>query len=286
MAAEETVATALANLLSQINIPKESPKLPIFSGRDAKSKECTFAEWIYLFEKRIDDDGGLSRDAKERIMLHSLSGEARSRYIQLERGGLSFREIISRFKQIYGDHSSAVELIENFHSLRQNEKETVTEFADRVERTAHEVAAHEGVDGSFYKSDEILKTKFIRGLKDQELIGKVNHILDDEMRSFDYLRTRMLNEESRRNSSKISTKPTKVVTEEKDNVSEVLKEALRRLDEQAKEITELKTELKKEQESKWSRKQCDYYGKMGHLRKDCYALKKRESAQKPIRTGN
>ena len=83
MAAKETVATALANLLSQINIPKESPKLPNFSGSEAKSKECTFAEWIYLFEKRIDDDGDLSRDAKERIMLHSLSGEARSRYIQL-----------------------------------------------------------------------------------------------------------------------------------------------------------------------------------------------------------
>ena len=162
----------------------------------------------------------------------------------------------------------------------------MTEFADRVERTAHDVAAHEGVDGSFYKSDEILKTIFIRGLKDQELIGKVNHILDDKMRSFDYLRTRMLNEESRRNSSKISTKTTNVVTEEKDNVSYVLKEALRRLDEQAREITELKTELKKEQESKWSRTKCDYCGKMGHLRKYCYALKKKESAQKPIRTGN
>ena len=145
-----------------------------------------FAEWIYLFEKRIDDDGGLSRDAKERIMLQSLSGEARSRYIQLERGRLSFREIISRFKQIYGDHSSAVEFIEKFHSPRQNEKESVTEFADRIERTAHGVASHEGVAGSFfYKSDEILKTKFIRGLKDQELIGKVNHILDDKILQFD-----------------------------------------------------------------------------------------------------
>ena len=177
-------------------------------------------------------------------MLQSLSGEARSHYIQLERGGLSFREIISRFKQIYGDHSSAVELIDKFHSLRQNEKESMTEFADRVERTARDVAAHEGVAGRFYKSDEILKTKFIRGLKRQ----------NDKMRSFNYLRTRMLNEESRRNSSKISTKPTKVVTEEKDNVSEVLKEAMRRLDEQSREITELKTELKKDQESKWSRK--------------------------------
>ena len=114
-------------------------------------------------------------------MLQSLSGEARSRY--MERGGLSFREIISRFKQIYGDHSSAVELIEKFHSLRQNEKESVTEFADRVERTAHDVAAHEGVAGGFYKSDEILQT-FIRRLKDQELIGKVNHNLDDKMRSY------------------------------------------------------------------------------------------------------
>ena len=69
MAAEETIATASATLSTQINIPKESPKLPNFSGRDAKSKECTFAEWIYLFEERIDDGGGLSRDAKERIML-------------------------------------------------------------------------------------------------------------------------------------------------------------------------------------------------------------------------
>ena len=106
------------------------------------------------------------------------------------------------------------------------------------------------------------------------------------MRSFDYLRTRRLNEESRRNSSKISAKPTKVVTEEKDNVSEVLKEAMRILDDQAWEVTELKTELKKEQESKWSRKKCDYCGEMGHLRKDCYALKQKESAQKPIKTGN
>ena len=48
---------------------------------------------------------------------------------------------------------------------------------------------------------------------------------------------------------------------------------------QQQEITELKTELKKEQESKWSRKQCDYWWKMGHLRKDCYALKKKESAR-------
>ena len=79
----------------------------------------------------------------------------------MEMDGLSFREIISRFKQIYGNHSSAFELIEKLHSLRQNKKESVTEFADRVERTAHDVEAHEGVAGSFYKTDEILQKKLL-----------------------------------------------------------------------------------------------------------------------------
>ena len=271
---QAAAATALADLLSNVHLTKEKFKLPTFSGRDAKGKDCKFNEWHYVYEKSIKDNTTLTSSDQQRLVYNSLAGEARARYLQLDNAKLTIQQIINRFEEIYSDQTSAVDRVEKFHELRQGTKESVTDFADRLEKIAHWVSEGEMADTEFYTSDTVLKTKFVRGLTDDSVAQRVAHIVDDNTKSFDYLRNRIANEtsRSRRDSSPKRTKPTKAVSE---TTTDVFQKLLTRLESVETELKDMRKEQKsrptQHNQRSHVRKKCDYCGRSGHLQVDCYA---------------
>ena len=125
--------------LIAINDHTLKDKFPTFSGRDAKSKDCSFNEWYYIY-KKIIEDSLLSSRHKEMIVFNSLVGEARQRYIRLDNNHTSKDSIITKFVATYSDNTTSIDHIEKFNSLRQGAKESISEYADHVGKTAYWVA--------------------------------------------------------------------------------------------------------------------------------------------------
>ena len=284
--ADEAAVAALTRLLGQVNLQREVVvKLPNFAGRDTKPSTCKFAEWIYLYEQRVRDNDELSDQEKQRIVLQSLTGEARERYILLERSGTTFINIIAKFRGVYADTSTSIELIEAFHAAKQSSHESVTQFADRIELAALKITQHSDIKDKYYTSDAVLKAAFSKGLRDESLADRVIHLLDDEMRSFDDVRRKVITEDERR---RRKVKPVKVIAEQQP--SPELQDTRRRLKAAEEEISLLKKEREERQRAdsqpkpNWpprQRPKCEFCGMLGHIKPKCRAfLYQRELADK------
>lgn len=283
---DEAAVQALAQLIGRVNLHRDIYKLPNFAGRDTKPSSCKFEEWIYLYETKVKGNAAIAKDEKERIVTQSLIGEARARFVILEQSKTSFDDILQKFKTAYADQSSSIELIEVFHSAKQKHNETASEFADRLELHAHKIVQHKDIGGAYYTSDNVLKTTFVRGLRDESLSDRVVHLLDDEKCAFDKLRQRVVTEEERR---KATPKPVKAVAEQQE--SPELKLALQRLKDKDRELEELRKRVQSQSRSPpqqrsrgppRTRPHCDFCDRPNHTREQCYAYKH----QQKIKSGN
>ena len=275
---EMTDANQLAGaLLAAMNDRTVKDKLPTFSGRDSKPRDCTFREWKYMFNKITSNDSSLSCYDKERLVLQSLQGEARQRYIRLDSNNATLDDIIAKFSATYGDMTSDVERIEKFNNLHQHAKESSSDFADRVEKLAYWVSS--GNDSmSIYCTNQMLKSKFSRGLNNQPLAESLNYIVDDEQKSFEDLRHKVLALEQRQSQAQ-ATKPKQPVTAVQDSVMEKI---LQRL-----EALEAKMNEKPAQPPRSDRPriECTYCHRHGHTQEQCHFYLRRQ-AQDSKKTGN
>lgn len=280
--ADAAAVTALAQLIGRVNMHRDSYKLPNFSGRDNKTSSCKFTEWIYLYEQKVQANDDIVDAEKQRLVLQSLTGEARERYITLERSGATFENIVTKFKTVYSDQSSSIELIEAFHAAKQVGGESVSQFADRVELLAHKVSQHDDMEGDYYTSDELLKTKFVRGLKDESLADRVQHLLDDDTRTFDVVRRKVVAEDERRRCKAV--KPVKAVADQSE-----LMEARKRLANTEKELADLKRQVAQSHRKPNQKPQlrCEFCNRPGHAKPKCYAyIHQQELAKTKTQPGN
>ena len=102
----------------------------------------------------MSENDELSDQEKQRIVLQSLTGETRERYILLEQSGTTFINIIAKFCGVYADTSTSIELIEAFHAAKQSSHESVTQFADRIELAALKITQHSDIKDKYYSYND------------------------------------------------------------------------------------------------------------------------------------
>ena len=100
----------LTEALGRMFLRKEKPKIPIFSGRDATKREASFEDWFHVVKRAISAQHVYKLDDREMldVIFASLAGEARSRFIRLDRAHTSLGDILSFLEQAYSDQTSAI----------------------------------------------------------------------------------------------------------------------------------------------------------------------------------
>lgn len=104
-------------------------KIPIFSGDDGKG-EASFDLWKYEVQCLIDT--GKSQDIIGQSIRRSLKGTAAKVAMRLGAHATP-AQLIAKLRSLYGIVDDQETLLENFYAAHQQPKETVTEWACRLE---------------------------------------------------------------------------------------------------------------------------------------------------------
>lgn len=192
----QVVAAVTNTKFSNIN---NVSKLPLFSGKDAKTKSVSYQEWIYYVDKLIEDRVSNSMSEKDisSCIFNSVIGDAKSLYIRYDRLKYSLSDILEKFNLKYGDRTSALEKVEMLASLKQEFKESINEYAERLES----MIDYQGA-GTLYENEDNKKTKFVNGLRNKAIADKLLYLSDDSSRTYDELKAKAVFLERRETESK------------------------------------------------------------------------------------
>lgn len=138
-------------------------RIPIFSGRQQSPNDPTFLEWKAEVETAFKS-WRTPEDHKCGLLFRYLGGEAK-REVQVMEGDKSFSGVMARLETIYGDHLRMTTLLSTFFSRNQRDGEGARVYA----LTLQELALKIKLVTTDHMSDDILRDKFVEGLKNPNL---------------------------------------------------------------------------------------------------------------------
>ena len=171
-------AVSRLNLADRIVVetPSRPPprKLRLFSGKSpVPSGEVDFDTWRLLV-KQLEGDEHVSTSDKKSIILQNLLRPALDAVRSIDG---DFKQILSVLDNLYGSVVDGTELLIQFHTTYQNEKESASSYLQRIYLLLMETADKGGV--SVADIPKFLIKQFIRGSSDEGLISKLK--LDDKV---------------------------------------------------------------------------------------------------------
>ncbi len=267
--------------LTKSNKRKPKPQIPTFSGRTSgKSKDNSYEDWIYMVEKvndhkaefELTDQKGL-----EIAVFQSVVGEARSRYIRLDKAGKSITEILAEFKLAYSDKTDVYERITRFNDLKQHKSECVQEYADKLEKLQLWILECSEATG-YFENDKMMKLTFVRGLRDRTLPHKLLYLIDDEGKKYQDIRTKAISLEKEQSSL---DKAVKVVQDAESSLVSRLEQRVAYLEGRGSSEKKPHKVGKKQFTLK-----CYFCKEPGHFKYDCPKYKKRAEQLKKEKQGN
>ena len=142
-------------------------KLRLFSGRSPiPSGEVDFETWRLLV-RQLEDDGHISDADTKLVILQNLLRPALDAVKAI--GPLS--EVLDVLDNLYGSVVDGQELLIRFHTTYQEEKESASEYVQRIYLLVIESSEKGGaILGDVPK---LLLSQFIRGCRDEALIAKL-----------------------------------------------------------------------------------------------------------------
>ena len=274
----------LTEALGRMFLRKEKPKIPIFSGRDATKREASFEDWFHVVNRAISTQHVYKLDDREMsdVIFASLAGEARSRFIRLDRAHTSLGDILSSLEQAYSDQTSAIERMQELHTMSQLKSETVSQFADRLEATAY--ALEQCSDGIPFDTNQTLKAIFMRGLRMKEIKNLMEHLRDDKAKTYENVRAKavMLEKEQRTerpDEKKLTVKPIQSDLEKTVLALTAQVQHLQKSLEASQAAATQSTQQHSTPSKNRASLKCFYCDKPGHFARDCQ-LKKQAMAKR------
>lgn len=262
----------LVQALARLTVRKERPpRIPTFSGRDRTKKEASFEEWMQRVQKVSSrkDEYGLNDQGMEDVVFQSLSGEARSRYMRLD-NGTALQEILATMKAVYSDQTSPIDRLQSIHLMSQEKKESVSEFADRLETAAHALAQCD--DPIQLDMDKTLKVVFMRGISNREIRVMLEHMRDDPAHTYEHIRAKAVKLEKEQ--PEVATYPKKVVQPIQSELETTVKKLAAQVDALQKSLAEA-TAAADVRRMERPPVKCYRCGELGHISRYCKSEKKK-----------
>ena len=272
-------------LLKNITVRKDRPRIPTFAGRPIKPKDTKFSDWLYIVRKANVNikDYNIQPSELLNIVFHSLTDEARSRYIRLDCDTFNLDQLLDSFELTYGDRASTIDKIQSFHEIKQSKDESIISYADRLETLAFSIT-HGNNPSEFYKNDEVLKMTFIKGLFDKRLPDLLLYMADDKDKSYEDVRVKaiVLSQDCKRSEEK---KVFSVQTDMFDKLNERLSSIETQLKDfknnecTHRQVDNAKPRFGYEKSDSQKNRKCFYCGRIGHIKRFCYKFKNDMSSQ-------
>ncbi|XP_033730826.1 uncharacterized protein LOC117320329 [Pecten maximus] len=191
------------------------PKISIFSGSpQVPHGEVPFEQWIYEVEM-LQRDGIYKDQAIFQAVRRSLRGEAAN----TARGmgsSVALQQVLDNMTGNYGNIAAAEDLLAKFYSAKQEDSESVTSWASRLEDILDRAKTRCELTQS--QVTEMLRTKFWRGLK-KSLRDVTGHKFDT-IQDYDKLRIAVRQIEQA-DASPEKPKPVKVAIPHNEDIKEM-----------------------------------------------------------------
>ena len=170
-------AVAQLNLADRIVVEsstRPSPrKLRLFSGKTpTPSGEVDYETWRLLV-KQVEEDDSVSELDKKRVLLQNLLRPA----LDAVKNSTTSTEILLILDNLYGSIVDGDELLIKFHTTYQGDKESASEYLQRLYIILMDAAEHGGTE--LAKVPKLLIKQFIRGVGDEQLVLKLK--LEDKV---------------------------------------------------------------------------------------------------------
>lgn len=269
----DSTDSQLAQLLGKLLCKKPIPKLPNFAGRDATKREAKYEDWRYLVNNLAErkDDYGLSQSELIDTVVGSLTGEARTRFIRLDCNRSNVKEILCALDLVYADQTTPMDRLRILQSTVQKKDESVSSFADRMEEVAFNLERNAG--SMKFDRDSLLKTVFMAGIFNERIRDRLEHMRDDDSKSYERVRSRAILLETELVKETVHEKRSSVkpVQSETDQKLATLLDLVQNLQKKVEQTEEKRrTENRPRFNPRPNNPQnCFYCGESGHFMRSC-----------------
>ncbi|XP_013386267.1 modulator of apoptosis 1-like [Lingula anatina] len=147
------------------------PRLPLFSG---DSKDASFKQW--LFEVKALRRDGIYSDA---VLLHAIRRSLKSPASDVLYHLGDVKEIdrvLEKFEQVFGDVLSSGAILQQFHSSKQHDSESIAAWACRLESLVAQLLSINPPAVTDTGAKSMLRLKFYSGLNS----NTIRHLLKNK----------------------------------------------------------------------------------------------------------
>lgn len=255
-------------------VQRQMKPVPIFSGKDSK---ISVNDWIREVDytvrtAHLDDHEAL--DLLERYV----AGQAAKVFRGEVNKGRRYPEVLKRMQVMFGGiEYRGRDPLQIFYCRSQKENESPAEFAIELADLLG-IAEKEGNNGNRYPNrDKMLTDAFMGGLRDEKTIMQLRPLvamdvsferIQDELLKFEYDKKRVKTAEVRGEPGNAQNPLLKAIKEIKTELKEELKKMDNKIEQQGKEIRELRQKVEKDK-GKSQSVVCYKCGETGHLSYNC-----------------
>ena len=255
-------------------------KLAKFSG-SGKNNEPSFRVWQFTVQNLRQNNG-------EPEVIHainrSVTGSAAEVLMRMGHN-VTVDQILKKFEHIFGSVISQEQILTNFYTAQQKPSETIAEWSCRLE----DILSHPKVQLNREQREEMLKSRFFRGLHHDKIRNAVRHKV--ESGTYDDLMVLAREAEDDIKSDKAVARPLV-----EDNISKKMDKLIKDMRELKQQVSGWENRLKNlenNEKGKATTSQpttdsnkgnksdlfCTYCKRRGHTIQDCRKLKAKRSAE-------
>lgn len=257
-----TAAESKSEIGSELLSKSQLPKLGTFSGDEPLGKgEISYIQWKH--EVTCLSKEGYSESVIMLCIRRCLKGTAASVLVNLG-VDVTPKHVVDKFDVVFGNILPSEMLLENFYTARQKDSESVVAWGCRIEtllKTAKE-------QGTIQATEDMAKTKFWSGIKDQQIKSALRHKFDSGVTFEELLkRARMLELE-------YQPKSVNVKAQSVPSDFDKLQSRMDKIEKMLSKLTE-----KSEQKDGTTSLFCRYCKRTNHVIEDCWVLARKKAKQ-------